>query len=287
MWMRGLSRICSIKINQPLKAHEMLLVPRCTPTISKFMYCTPTQPNSEQKVDRPQGIGGKGKQTTLKGPISWRNLAVSGVFMGFLYGVYYYARSLKEEAIAKERKRIIGKAKIGGAFELVDHTGKTRKSEDFIGQWILLYFGFTHCPDICPEELEKVAEIVDLFEKENKVIQPLFITVDPKRDGVKEVAEYVQEFHPKLIGLTGTEEQIKQACKSYRVYFSPGPADDDDDYIVDHTIIVYLVNPDGDFVDYYGQTKTAEMIARSLRHHMAKFEMDTKGILDLIKDFKK
>ncbi len=283
MWMRGLNRICSFKISQPLKANQVLLVPRCIPTISKLMYCTPTPPNPEQNIGKPKGVGGKGKQTTLKSPISWRNLAASGVIMGLLYGFYLYARSLKEEAIAKERKKLIGKAKIGGGFELVDHTGKTRKSEDFLGQWILLYFGFTHCPDICPEELEKVAEIVDIFEKENRVVQPLFITVDPQRDGVKEVAEYVKEFHPKLIGLTGTEDQIKEACRSYRVYFSPGPADDDDDYIVDHTIIVYLVNPDGEFVDYYGQTKTTEMIVRSLQFHMDKFELATTGFLDRLR----
>jgi len=224
------------------------------------------------KVARPIGMGKQkkpvGKET---GPIGWRNLAACGVFFGIIYALYIYARQQKEEAIRKERKKMIGKAKIGGGFDLIDHHGKERKSDEFVGQWLLLYFGFTHCPDICPEELEKVAEVVDALEQKNRSIQPIFISVDPKRDGVKEVAEYVKEFHPKLLGLTGTEEQIKNACKSYRVYYSPGPEDEDEDYIVDHTIIVYLINPDGEFVDYFGQTKDATMITDSVMLHMAKF----------------
>lgn len=279
MWFRGVNRICSMKLIQPMKNHQMVLIPRSTPSISSvMMYCTPPPSNPVQGLPKPKGVGGPGQSANkeVKGPIGWRNLGLSGIIIGILYGFYYYARSIKEEEIRKDRKKMIGKAKIGGTFELVDHHGKTRKSEEFLGQWILLYFGFTHCPDICPEELEKIAEIVDTLAKEKRVLQPLFISVDPKRDGVKEVAEYVKEFHPKLIGLTGTEEQVKEACRAYRVYFSAGPADDDDDYIVDHTIIVYVVNPDGEFVDYYGQTKDAAMIARSLRLHMDKFSTDKK-----------
>jgi len=215
------------------------------------------------------------------GPISWFNLGASGVLIGVMMAFYYYARGKKEDALNKERKKALGKAKIGGTFDLIDHNGKPTTSDDFQGKWVFLYFGFTHCPDICPEEMEKIAECVDdLAVKAASLgeIQPLFITVDPKRDGVKEVAEYVKEFHPRLIGLTGTEEQIKQACKAYRVYFSAGPEDQDEDYIVDHTIIVYLINPDNEFVDYYGQTKDRDMIVASTMMHMGKYKSDqSKG----------
>jgi len=241
-----------------------------------------------EKIERPEAMN-KDKSTKIDfkkkavGPISWFNLGVSGILMGVLMGFYYYARNLKEEALRKERKKAIGKAKIGGSFELTDHNGNSCKSEDFLGKWVFLYFGFTHCPDICPEEMEKIAEVVDelkakAVEKYGEVV-PLFITVDPRRDGVKEVKEYVKEFHPDMVGLTGTEEQIKQACKAYRVYFSAGPEDEDEDYIVDHTIIVYLINPDQEFVDYYGQTKDKDQIVASTQLHMARYHSEHGGIL--------
>jgi len=232
------------------------------------LYCEKVERPKEMDSRKVVSSSGKG------GPISWVNLAASGLIMGGGLAFYYYARGLKEEALAKERKKTLGKAKIGGTFSLIDHNGKPAKSEDFYGHWILLYFGFTHCPDICPEEMEKMAEVVDdLTANAIKfgTVQPLFISVDPKRDGVAEVAEYVKEFHPRLIGLTGTDEMIKDACKAFRVYYSSGPADEDDDYIVDHTIILYLLNPDGEFVDYYGQTKTAKMVSNSVMMHMGKY----------------
>ena len=125
-----------------------------------------------------------------KGPVSWMNAIVSGVALSAVIGTYLYVKDLKTKELDKERKRQIGKSKIGGQFKLVDTQGNPKASEDFLGKWVLLYFGFTHCPDVCPDEMEKIAAVVDDLavkrKTEDKIgpVVPVFITVDPDRDTV-------------------------------------------------------------------------------------------------------
>ncbi|KAJ8411388.1 hypothetical protein AAFF_G00173940 [Aldrovandia affinis] len=198
-------------------------------------------------------------------------LGVTALIGAGVLGGWWYVRLEKERRSQLQRMEQLRQAAVGhGDFHLLDHTGRRRTKRDFLGQWVLLYFGFTHCPDICPDELEKVSDVVRALDAEAGLprVQPLFVTVDPERDDVAAMERYVRDFHPRLIGLTGTPEEVKEAGRSYRVYYSAGPKDEDNDYIVDHTVLVYLVNPDGLFLDYYNRTKDDKQIADSIRKHM-------------------
>ncbi|CAB4013132.1 SCO1 homolog, mitochondrial [Paramuricea clavata] len=219
------------------------------------------------------------KESSKRGPIRWTGLIATVIVGG---AAVYYVKQAKDEMEKKreaEKQRSIGKAAIGGPFTLVNHEGKTVTNKDYFGHWLILYFGFTHCPDICPETLEKLQNALDKIDSTKDApdkVLPIFITVDPARDDVKTVAEYIKDFHPRLVGLTGTEEQVKATCKVYRVYYSAGPADADNDYIVDHSVILYLVDPDGEFVDYFGQNMDEHEIANTTISHMLKYKFGNK-----------
>lgn len=201
-------------------------------------------------------------------------LAVTLLFGGGLLAVWWYVHSEKQQKLRQQRVEQLQQVALGqGTFSLLDHRGQRRTKKDFLGSWVLLYFGFTHCPDICPDELDKLSAVVTALDQDASLppIQPLFITVDPERDDVEALARYVKDFHPRLIGLTGTEEEVKHAGRDYRVYASPGPKDEDGDYIVDHTILIYLISPDGLFLDYYNRMKNQEQISESVRNHIINY----------------
>ncbi|GMF13744.1 unnamed protein product [Phytophthora lilii] len=138
----------------------------------------------------------------------------------------------------------------------------------FRGKYSLLYFGFTHCPDICPNELVRIGDVLDKLEAEKcPEVVPLFVTVDPRRDTVEQMQAYKADFHPKFKMLTGTRDQVADITKAYRVYFSKADEneDDDDDYLVDHSIVMYLVGPDGEFLDFFTQNARVDDIAAKIK----------------------
>lgn len=171
----------------------------------------------------------------------------------------------------------VGRPQVGGPFELIDQNGKKMTQEDLKGKYSLVYFGFTHCPDICPEELDKMATMFDIVEAERPgAVLPVFVTCDPVRDGPEILKEYLSEFHPRFIGLTGTYDQIKAMCKAYRVYFStPTEVKPGQDYLVDHSIYFYLMDPEGDFVEALGRQHSPQHAAEIILDHMK----DWKGQL--------
>src|SRR5579863_2426668 len=154
---------------------------------------------------------------------------------------------------------------VGGPFTLEDGNGKQVTDRDYRGKYMLVYFGYTFCPDVCPTTLNEVADALDHLGGKANDLQPVFITVDPKRDTPAVVKQYTAAFSPKLIGLTGTPEQIAAVAQAYRVYYAehrtgPGP----NDYSMDHSSILYLMGPDGKFIapvraDESGKDMAAEI----------------------------
>lgn len=218
------------------------------------------------------------KLTFKTKPFSWR---AGLLFLSAGCSLIFYFRY---EKARMERKRIteatkgVGRPKIGGHFTLLDQDGKVFGDGDMKGRYALVYFGFSHCPDICPEELDKMAEIIDLVNgkdgKKGEGLLPVFITCDPARDTPAVLKEYLSEFHGDIVGLTGTWEQIKDVCKKYRVYFStPDNVVKGQDYLVDHSIYFYLMDPEGDFVEAIGRQHSAERAAKIIVDHMS----DWKG----------
>lgn len=159
----------------------------------------------------------------------------------------------------------ISGVQVGGAFALTDHHGNAITDQTWPEQYKLIFFGFTHCPDICPTELSKLTHVLEKLPQ-NIVdkIQPLFITVDPERDDVETMGAYVELFHPKIVGLTGTRPEIDQVVKDFRVYAAKQPSDDPDYYMVDHSAFLYLFKPDMTLVDVFSFDTTSDDIAQQL-----------------------
>ncbi|KAI7730509.1 hypothetical protein M8C21_028831 [Ambrosia artemisiifolia] len=212
------------------------------------------------------------------GPISWLSfllLVATGAGVVFYYDQEKkrHIEDINASSSAVKQGPSAGKAAIGGPFNLIDHNGRSVTENDFKGKWTLIYFGFTHCPDICPDELQKLAAAIDKIKaKAGYEIVPVFISVDPERDTVEQVGEYVKEFHPKLIGLTGDPDEIKKAARAYRVYYMK-TEEEGSDYLVDHSIIMYLMDPNMDFVKFFGKNNDVDALS--------------EGIINEIKQYKK
>lgn len=155
----------------------------------------------------------------------------------------------------------------GGPFTLVDGHGRVVTDRDFRGQWMLVYFGYTYCPDVCPTGLQVISHALGLLSPEKAArTRPLFITVDPQRDTPGVVEAYARAFHPGMVGLTGTEQQVADVATAYRVYYrrAPDSGRSQDDYLVDHSALAFLMGPDGRYVTWFAHGVSAEDMAAEL-----------------------
>lgn len=163
---------------------------------------------------------------------------------------------------------VLSGPEVGGPFTLIDHHGQTVTDGDFRGDYMLIYFGYTYCPDVCPTSLQFMVTALDLLGDEGAQIRPIFITIDPERDTPAALADYVALFHPRLVGLTGTPEQVAAAAKLYHVYYKKAVSEVASEYLMNHSSQTFLMAPEGRFLKFFGHGADPETIAAGIREYL-------------------
>ena len=159
---------------------------------------------------------------------------------------------------------VTGRADVGGPFQLIDQTGKPVSDADFRGRYMLIYFGYSFCPDVCPTTLAVMAQALEKLGPEARRVTPVFITIDPERDSPKVLADYMKAFGPNFVGLTGSDAAIKDAEKKYRVYAVKKPLGKGA-YGMDHSSVLYLMGPNGKLISFYDEAISPDNLAKELR----------------------
>lgn len=157
---------------------------------------------------------------------------------------------------------------IGGPFTLTDQFGAVRHDTDFHGKLMLVYFGYTYCPDACPTALEDMTQALDELGDKQTEVQPIFITVDPARDTSAQMKLYAENFHPRLVALTGTPEQVAAVAKEYRVYYQKVEQGGANDYLMDHSSFIYLMDRDGHYLAHFGPGVKPEQMAAGIKRFL-------------------
>jgi protein SCO1/2 len=199
-------------------------------------------------------------------PFTWMSVLLALGACGLVLAYFEYEKAKRKPII---EITTVGTPSIGGPFTLVDHDGRVVTNHTFSGRYMLIYFGFTFCPDICPAELAKVTKAVHILETEEGItpglVVPVFISVDPYRDSIAKIRAYLKDFHPSFVGLTGTPQQVEHMAHLFRVYSSTSQhSEEDDDYLVDHSIFLYLVDKEGKFLSHHGSDHDAHSLAKRI-----------------------
>jgi protein SCO1/2 len=198
-----------------------------------------------------------------------RNIAIAGgaaVLILIAGMVWLTTQQSPDERFASCRAGQIagGTAAIGGPFELVSETGETVTDQRVIDQPSLIYFGYTFCPDVCPLDVARNAVAIDILEENGEMVKPVFISIDPKRDTPEVVSDYTEIMHPRMLGLTGSDEQVKVASQAYRTFYKAHDTGDDF-YLVDHSTLSYLVFPEIGFAEFFRRDESAERMAERIQ----------------------
>ena len=190
-------------------------------------------------------------------------IVVAGLMVGAAAALAIFPAA--RERLLPEGAPAVGHALVGGPFSLTDQTGNRVTDKDFRGRYLLVFFGFTNCPDVCPSALQVMAAALDKLGPKGQKITPLFISVDPERDTPAQLATYVKSFHPRLVGLSGTPAEIEAVTKAYRVYVKKVPDPKSSaGYTFDHSAIIYLMGPDGAYLAHFTHASNADTMAERL-----------------------
>jgi protein SCO1/2 len=189
---------------------------------------------------------------------------ITGLMFGVVAALMVFPQA-RARLMPASGVKVMGQALVGGPFTLTDHTGKRVTDQDFRGRYMIVFFGFTFCPDVCPSALQVMSAALDKLGPKADRFVPILITVDPERDTPKQLATYVQSFHPRLIGLTGTPAEINAVVKAYRVYVRKVPDPKSSaGYSIDHTSLIYVMGPDGAYRTHFTHTTDVDAMAERL-----------------------
>jgi len=214
-------------------------------------------------------MGGKGKFVKPVSSIRLRLILIVSAF--FALGAYGASTWLMADLPVAGRATVVpgGKARVGGPFALTDHTGKRVSDKDFRGRFMLVFFGYTFCPDICQTGLQTMGASLEMLGERADQVAPIFITLDPKRDTVAVMAGYLANFDRRLIGLTGSADEIADVAKAFHAYSAKtGGSDTGDDYLLDHTSIYYLLDENGDYAAHFPYGRSAQQIAEEIARRL-------------------
>jgi cytochrome oxidase Cu insertion factor (SCO1/SenC/PrrC family) len=162
-----------------------------------------------------------------------------------------------------------GRGSVGGPFTLTDQTGKPRSDSEFRGKLMIVYFGYTFCPDVCPTDLMAITQALDALGPAATDVQPVFITIDPERD-TKVLADYLAAFHRSFVGLTGSPDEIRKVANSYKAFYAKVPGERGGEYSIDHAGVIYLMGRNGEYLGFMPPQTNPDRLTQILRNYLAK-----------------
>lgn len=187
----------------------------------------------------------------------------------FLYSMSAGA-AVSDESTNTNTNIITARSLIGGKFNLIDQTGNSVTEKTYLGKYSLVFFGFTHCPSVCPLGLQRMIAALQKIDGFESKITPIFISVDPERDSPQRMQSYLKNFHPSIVGLTGTEVQLENVARVYRAYFSKSQDPNSENYTYDHSSIMYLMNAQGKYVTHFADTTPINEMAALITNNLNK-----------------